>query len=176
MDMRRVQFVLLITVLMGVSAMAAPRPATRQACDVVADVIDSDPNGTNVRRAPGGPIIASLKDRGNGWIEAHIVAQQGDWYEVDRAIRIDPGLPRGGKIIFRGHGFMHHDLLGISGLQSGARAYAKPDEHSPPTGFHVRDNEAVRLLGCSGQFYAVLRKDGKGWTRNICTNMNTTCS
>src|SRR3954447_8650219 len=75
--------------------------AEKQACNATVDITDPDPKGTNVRATPGGTIIASLTNPSSeGWIEAHITGQLGDWYQIDRANLINADLGREGKIIF----------------------------------------------------------------------------
>jgi hypothetical protein len=150
--------------------------AEKQACNVDVDITDTDPNGANVRAAPGGAVIASLKNSTNdGWIGAHITGQIGDWYEIDRANLIDADLPPGGKIVFQGQGYLHKSVLGVSGMQSGGAIYADHDIKSSPVDLHAPGDQHVDLLGCWGEFLKIHVKKGTGWTKQACTNMNTTC-
>src|SRR5690348_8321746 len=72
--------------LLAPSAACWAQTAARQACNVVIDVTDPDPKGTNVRATPGGAIVATLKNStDDGWIAVHVTGQLGDWYEIDRA-------------------------------------------------------------------------------------------
>ena len=59
--------------------------------------------------------IAALKNpTDNGWIQVHLSAQLGDWYEIDRASLIDNELPPGGKkVSVRGIEFMEFDEAGL---------------------------------------------------------------
>jgi hypothetical protein len=150
--------------------------AEKQACNVDVDITDTDPNGANVRAAPGGAVIASLKNSTNdGWIGVHITGQIGDWYEIDRANLIDADLPPGGKIVFQGQGYLHKSVLGVSGMQSGGAIYADHDIKSSPVDLHAPGDQHVDLLGCWGEFLKIHVKKGTGWTKQACTNMNTTC-
>jgi hypothetical protein len=152
------------------------RAADRQACNVDIDITDTDPKGTNVRAAPGGTAIASLKNPGDGWIGVHVTAQLGDWYEIDRASLIDADQPPGGKPIFQGKGYLHKSVVGVSGMQNGGVIYSEHDEHSAPVDPHAPGDQPVDLLGCWDEFLNVHVKKGAGWTRQACTNMNTTCA
>jgi hypothetical protein len=165
-----------LTLMVSVPARTslAQAPA-RQACDVQVDVTD-DPKGANVRSAPSGAVIAVLKNPGAGWIEAHITGQLGDWYETDRAKLIDPDMPSGEKVLFRGKGYLHKSVLGLSGMQNGAAILTNHDLKSRPVDAHAAGDQPVDLLGCWGDFLKVRVKKGVGWTEAACTNTNTTCA
>lgn len=151
--------------------------AEKQVCNVNVDVTDTDPKGTNVRAAPGGAVVTSLKNpTQDGWIGTHITGQLGDWYEIDRASLIDADLPAGGKIIFRGKGYLHKSVLGVSGMQNGAAIYSDHDSASPPVDLHAAGDQQVDMLGCWGEFLKVHVQKGTGWTKAACTNMNSTCA
>ena len=151
--------------------------AERQACNAAVDVTDTDPKGTNVRATPGGAVIASLKNSGaDGWIEVHLTGQLGDWYEIDRASLIGADQPSGGKVIFRGNGYVHKSVVGVSGMQNGGIIYRNHDIRSDLVDSHAAGDQQVDLLGCWGEFLKVRVKAGTGWTRQACTNMNTTCA
>ena len=158
------------------AAAALAETAEKQACNVSVDITDTDPKGTNVRATPGGAVIAALKNStDNGWIEAHLTGQFGDWYEIDRANLIDNDLPQGGKIIFHGKGYLHKSVVGVSGMQNGGAIYLDHDSKSSPIDPHASGDQQVDLLGCWGDFLKVHAKKGTGWTKQVCTNMNTTC-
>lgn len=158
------------------AAHAAAATVPQQACDAVIDVTDTDPKGTNVRDAPGGKAIASLKNPGEGWIELHLTAQAGDWFEIDRARLLDTMLPTGEKILFQGKGYVHKSMVGLSGMQNGGKVYADHDPASAVLDPHADGDQPVELLGCWGEFLHVRLKKSTGWTREACTNMNTTCA
>jgi hypothetical protein len=147
-----------------------------QACNAEVDITDTDPKGTNVRAAPGGAVIASLKNpTADGWIGVHVTGQLDDWYEIDRAKLIDADQPPGGKIVFQGKGYLHKSVLGVSGMQNGGAIYLDHDVKSGPLDLHAPGDQQVDLLGCWGEFLKVHVKKGTGWTKAVCTNMNTTC-
>jgi hypothetical protein len=153
---------------------ATVQAAGRQGCDVTVDITDTDPKGTNVRAAPAGAALASLKAPGDGWILVHIIAQQDDWYEIDGATLIDPGGED--KTVFKGKGYVHKSVVGLSGMQNGGAIYTDHDDTSPPVDAAAAGDQAVKLLGCWGEFLKVQVKKGTGWTRQACTNMVTTCA
>jgi hypothetical protein len=155
------------------SAIAESYPS---ACNVTVDIIDTDPKGTNVRSAPGGPVIASLKNPGDGWIEVHITAQAADWYTIEEARMMQSDLPPQGKVLFHGKGYLHKSVLGVSGMQNGGAIYSDHDAKSHPLDAHAAGDQKVDVLGCWGDFLKVRVAKGLGWTKEACTNMNTTCS
>jgi hypothetical protein len=151
--------------------------ASEQACNVDADVIDTDPHGTNIRAAPGGAILASLTNPNvEGWVDVHVVGQIGDWYEIDRARLINPDLGPEGKTLFHGKGYLHKSVLGVSGMENGGEIYIAHDKKSRPLDLHAPGDQKVEMLGCWGEFLQVRVKKGIGWTKQACTNMDTTCS
>lgn len=155
---------------------SAAKAADRQACDADVDITDTDPKGTNLRATPGGAAIAALKNPGDGWIAVHLTGQLGDWFEIDRATLIDNDLPTGEKTLFQGKGYLHKSVLGLSGMQNGGVIYRDHDETSPPLDPHADGDQPVDLLGCWGEFLKVHTKKATGWTKQACTNMNTTCA
>ena len=61
-------------------------------------------------------------------------------------------------------------------MQNGGAIYRDHDVKSAPLDPHAAGDQKVDLLGCWGDFLKVHVKKGIGWTRQACTNMNTTCS
>ncbi|CCD83782.1 conserved exported protein of unknown function with a putative SH3 type 3 domain [Bradyrhizobium sp. ORS 285] len=164
---------ILLLLLLSTSGAVA---AGREACNVAVDITDPDPNGANVRAEPGGTVLKALKNpTSNGWIVVHLTAQQGDWFEIDRAVLIDVDQDKE-TVIFQGRGFMHRAVVGVGGLQNGAVIYRDPVATSAKLDAHASGDQTVELLGCSGPFAKIRVKAGIGWTRQLCTNMVTTCS
>jgi hypothetical protein len=157
--------------------LAQAQAQERQACDVHVDITDTDPKGTNVRATPGGAVIASLSNpNAEGWIAVHITGQLSDWYEIDRASLINADLGPDGKALFHGKGFLHKSVVGVSGMQNGGVIYRDHDIRSDLVDPHAPGDQKVDLLGCWGEFLKVHVRKGSGWTREACTNMDTTCS
>ena len=162
--------------LLGAAMACSAQSATKQACNVVVDVTDIDPKGTNVRAAPGGAIIAALKNStSDGWVIVHLTGQLGDWYEIDRASLMDADLPPGGKVIFQGTGYLHKSVVGVSGMQNGGFIYREHNIKSDLLDGPASGDQQVELLGCWEGFLKVHVKKGVGWTQHACINMNTTC-
>jgi hypothetical protein len=146
--------------------------AALQACDLTVDVTDTDPHGTNVRATPGGKIIATLSDsEADGWIEADIIGQSGDWFLIDGAQDIGDDE----KTIFRGRGYLHRSVLGAYGLWNGFPLWSDHDKRSPMVAKAASGDQEVVFLGCWGQFAKVRIKEGTGWTQTLCLNGRTTC-
>ncbi len=168
--------ILLLTAMLIAPGIATAQAPHREACNVEADVTDRDPNGANVRAEPGGSIVEVLKNpTSDGWIVVHLVAQQGDWFEIDRAMLndVDQGKE---TVIFQGRGFLHRSIVGAGGLQNGAAIYRDHATSSAKLDPHASGDQSVELLGCFGDFAKIRVKKGIGWTRQLCTNMVTTCS
>jgi hypothetical protein len=158
-------------------AVCLAQTAEKQACDVNVDITDADPKGTHVRAAPSGAVVASLSNpNADGWIAVHVTGQLGDWYEIDRASLINADVGPDGKIMFHGRGYLHKSVVGVSGMQNGGAIYGEHDVNSSPLDLHAPGEQKVDLLGCWGEFLKVHVKKGTGWTRQACTNMDTTCS
>jgi hypothetical protein len=163
--------------MLGSASACWAQSAAKQACDVQVDVTDTDPKGTNVRATPGGAIIATLKDSGDDdWILVHVTAQFGDWFEIDRASLIGADQPTDGKLLFKGMGYLHKSVVGVSGMQNGGVIYLEHNLKSGLLDGHAAGDQQVDLLGCWGDFLKVHVKKGVGWTQQACTNMNTTCA
>ena len=164
----------LLLLMQGLSVQAAER----QACDVRVAITDNDPKGTNIRSAPGGPVLTVLKSPSadNNWIEVHVTAQVGDWFEIDHALLAD-----GDKTVFKGTGYLHRSMVGISGVAGGGAVYANHDAAGAKLDVDDPPDAAMDLLGCWGEFLHVQikgdnrAKGQKGWVNAPCTNMVTTC-
>jgi hypothetical protein len=170
--------ILTIAFLIWMPMMAClAQSAAKQACNVEVDVTDTDPKGTNVRAAPSGAVVSALKNpSSDGYIVVHLTGQLGDWYEIDRAKLIDSSLPSGEKTLFEGTGYLHKSVVGVSGMQNGGIIYRNHDIRTDLVDAHAAGDQQVELLGCFGESLKVHVKKGIGWTREACTNMNTTCS
>ncbi len=162
--------------LLATAMLSSGSPAFAAACHVRVDVTDTDPKGTNVRAAPDShaAIVAVLKDKGD-WIEVSVVGQSGDWFEIAGAVQIDNDAPAE-KTVFSGHGFVHKSVVGLSGLQQGATIHADHDVKSRVLLSNAAGDQATQFLGCWGDFYKVHVQNITGWTKEVCTNMNTTCA
>jgi hypothetical protein len=166
---------LISLIALPATTVPAAQPPVRQACNVVVDITDTDPKGANVRAAPGGPVIAALRIATDGWIEAHVTAQLGDWYEIDRA-ELNPAGSPDKTVIFRGRGYLHKSIVGVGGLMGGMPIYGEPFDKSRLLEPFAQSDQPVDLLGCHGDFLHLRTGAGAGWTRRACTNTLTTCA
>ncbi|MEO7688980.1 MAG: hypothetical protein ABIS51_06810 [Sphingomonas sp.] len=136
----------LCTAALFLCASSSLEATDTQTCNVTASVIDQDPRGTNVRKTPGGDVIATLRAPQDDWIEVHVVRQAADWYLIDRADRVGDDS----KTIFRGKGYMHRTVLGADGLVNGEPIRADHDVGSPQI-LRAEDSDqqglSSRLLG-----------------------------
>ncbi len=162
-------------IVLFVLGLAVPARAAETQCSVKVDVTDTDPKGLNVRAAPGGKVIAALVDKAD-WIELHVVGQDGDWYAIDRANQIDNNRMGEDIVMWRGRGYVHKSTIGLSGLQQGATIYADHDAKSRVVVRNASGDQPTRLLACWQDFYKVQTGQGTGWTKEVCTNENTTCA
>jgi hypothetical protein len=159
--------------LWPLGSLEAAAPAAT-ACNVMVSVIDPDPAGTNVRKAPGGAVAATLRAprTGDDWIEVHVVGQAGDWFAIDRADLVGDAR----KTIFRGSGYMHRSVLGSDGLVNGEPIRADHDERAAQILAGEIGDQPAYLLGCAGDFVKIRIKSGVGWTKTLCLNQRTTCA
>ena len=98
------KMVLTVAFLIGMPAtVGLAQSLAKQACNLEVDVTDTDPEGTNVRSASSGAIVAALKtSSSDGFIVVHLTGQLGDGYEIDRAELIDSTLLSQKKCCFTG--------------------------------------------------------------------------
>lgn len=143
-------------------------------CNVTVSVIDPDPAGANVRKSPGGDVVATLRTPrvGDDWIEVHVVGQTGDWFAIDRADLVGDAR----KTIFRGRGYMHRSVLGSDGLVNGEPIREDHDERAAQILIGQDGDQPAYLLGCAGDFVKIRIKAGVGWTKTLCLNQRTTCA
>ena len=131
----------------------------QQTCNITAFVTDKDPNGLNVRSAPGESqkVIGNLPTTKIGVI-VDITGSKGNWVQISRAESPD-------KVEFQGTGWVYSQLLGTStrgyGTQ-GVSVYKSANTQSSVMG-RIPPATGVKLLGCS-QSWALVEHEGlKGW-------------
>jgi hypothetical protein len=170
-------------VLMALAAGAAPgaTPAAAMAerrCDVQANVADMDPAGLNVRATPGGAVIGALKANGD-WVRLHVTGQSGGWLRIDLATLYQDNGPVDEKTIFRGHGYVAVNKVGVETLNPGAILRATASDSGRVVFKGPMDEETApkpTVLGCDGAFLQLRVGGVTGWTKDFCTNQRTTCS
>lgn len=160
------------------TASAAPEPtvanAAQTSCSLSAYVIDTDPNGLNVRAQPNSN--SEILDRLPTGIEVivDILASQGNWVLITLA-------ESPGKIEFSGQGWVYAPLLGTATqprTEAGVKLYTEASASSPVAAKLPVEFVTVSLLGCKGPWAKVKRDDGvEGWLApdEQCPNPFTTC-
>jgi uncharacterized protein YraI len=147
--------------------------ARQQSCQISAYVIDTDPNGLNVRSGAGKSyeIIGKLPTTAIAVI-VDLTASQGDWVQLSKA-------QSPAKIEFQGTGWVYAQLLGTSTRGYGSKGvfvYANADAQSSVVG-RIPDQKGVKLLGCDRSWAWVEYQGLKGWLAPAaqCPNPLTTC-
>lgn len=155
-------------------AMAAPAhggsPVT--SCAVSAYFVDQDPT-TNVRAAPASTakVIAKV-DPANA--VATIREARSGWFRVDSIIDYENDKP-----LFRGRGWVHGSVLGLSVGSGEPKLYAEPSTHAMMLQRLTPDGNMLELIDCRGDWVKVRVDNTKmGWmaSSSQCSNPFTTCS
>lgn len=154
----------------------APPPPPIQ-CDVDLNVSDPDPAGLNIRAdaSAKAAVLTTLKPQGE-WIQVHVTAQVGGWYQIDRATAVTDEEESGERVLFSGVGWVHGSKVGDVELNAGAEILDGPggkvirrtplDGASPPP---------FRIIGCAGRHLKLEMEGRTGFTTGWCANQRTTC-
>ena len=164
-------------ILLTVVALGGPAPLAAQAqgvaCEITALVADPDPNGMNVRAGPStrSPVLRVIPVDASG--VATVREQRGTWFRVARITDEIEGTD-----LFRGDGWVHRSLLGLTVANGDTRLYAAPNRRSRVLSTLRADETAITLIGCSGQWAKVSAEGREGWLSpsGQCSNPLTTCS
>ncbi|MFS0513180.1 SH3 domain-containing protein [Nostoc sp. UIC 10607] len=150
-----------------VDQIALAKSTNPENCDILAYVIDTDPQGLNVRSN------ASTKSTILGQIPINetvqVVAAAGNWVQITNA---SDG--------FEGTGWVFVPKLGLTTQgygTNGVDLYASTSEQSQKVG-RIPANTAVILLGCQGDWAQVEYQGVKGWLarEDQCGAALTSCS
>ena len=168
---------LAVGLLFGTLFLTSTAPVAGQArgvaCDISATVDDPDPNGMNVRATPStrSPVLRVVPTDASG--VAVIRESRGDWFRVASITDEISGTE-----LFRGDGWVHSSLLGLTVANGNTRLYAAPNMRSRVLRTLVPDGTAITLVGCSGQWAKVRAEGREGWLSpsGQCSNPLTTCS
>ena len=148
-------------------------------CDIRANLLDEDPNGTNVRGGAGRafPVVGVLPHGRTDVVT--VVASKGAWIKISGAEDED-----GGTVFDRG-GWVFSSLLGMTvsrnpddRLKKGSHnLYAAPSEKSAVL-TRLPAESALTLVGCDGKWAKVKYGQKTGWVapEAQCTNTRTNCS
>lgn len=170
----------LILILIVCSVLAFEVQAQNEVrCEIRANLMDTDPNGANVRQGAGKTfsIIGSLPS-GRADVLT-IVAGKGGWVKISNAADED------GETIFDKEGWVFASLLGMTiawnpndKLKKGNHSlYAEPTEKSRVLS-RLPPETSVTLVGCDGEWAKVKYNRKIGWLapEAQCTNTRTGCS
>ncbi|MDJ0595625.1 MAG: SH3 domain-containing protein [Pleurocapsa sp. MO_226.B13] len=146
-------------------------PAAAQECQTKAYVVDTDPQGLNVRTKPDSQ--SEIRGTLPLHTEVDVFQYQGNWLLVSP---IDPELQ---EVDFKGEGWVYASLLGLNtrGYNSdGVPLYAEPNKTSEVTG-HAKSSSSVTMVSCSGEWVLVKQKNLQGWLEpeEQCAAALTTC-
>jgi len=147
------------------TATAQPSVVT---CAATVYVNDPDPNGTNVRSAPGAKskVVATITDSDS---ELDITGSSGDWLRVRQVRSVD------GKATFKGEGWVFASLVAVRARGS-AVLRATPDAAGGIVE-KLRDDDQLSLVSCRGDWLQVKHRTRTGWIgKNArCGNPVTSC-
>jgi SH3-like domain-containing protein len=106
---------------------------------------------------------------------ARITGQSGLWFRVSAIAdaETDKNLN-----LFRGDGWVHSSLLGLSVANADPRLYARPQRQSRALTRLVAEETQVSLIGCDGAWAQVRAAGRVGWLSpdGQCSNPLTTCA
>lgn len=165
-----------ITAMLTALALVAGAPATAQprgaGCAISAYVIDRDARGLNVRAGPSADarVLRVVSNEGSG--VARIIGQRGAWFRVSTITDAESD-----STLFRGDGWVHASLLGVSVANADPRLYARPSRQSRAIATLIPEASQVTLIGCSGDWFRVRGAGRVGWLSRggQCSNPVTTC-
>ena len=176
-------FALLIT-----TVLYAPRPATGAEatstaadicpCGVTAYVIDTDPEGVNVRNGPGKEYAVTAILPADWPVQVHITGAKGDWMNIS-----DPSVyaPFSEPTQYF-TGWVWGPALAVATRLSGRDPSGLvPLYRDPIAGSTVvtrlPKNTPVTIAGCKGEWVKVNYKDTSGWLdpESHCDNPLTEC-
>jgi SH3-like domain-containing protein len=147
-------------------------------CDIGAYVVDSDPEGLNVRTGPGKefPSVATLtrdtmvdvKGVHSGWV---LIGNAEDLFSTED------------QNVFKGSGWVYGMLLGTATYYRGidphyrVKVYRLPSHTGGIVGKLAPETE-VKIVGCRGHWVQIKHRNLKGWLDpdSHCGNVVTTCS
>ncbi len=166
----------IIAATMSLLALAGAVPVAGQprgpACNISAYVLDRDARGLNVRAGPSANARVLQAVSNEGSAVARIIGQSGAWFRVSTITDAESDT-----ILFRGDGWVHSSLLGVSVANADPRLYARPSRQSRAIARLIPEDSQVRLIGCSGDWFRVRGAGRVGWLSRDgqCSNPLTTC-
>ncbi|MBQ3324436.1 MAG: SH3 domain-containing protein [Muribaculaceae bacterium] len=151
--------------------------STITAQDVIfAYIVDQDPT-TNVRNAPGGKVVTTINNDGNGYVVT-LLKEKNGWWLIDATINAEGDDPHEIQLNGSKTGYwIHNSVIGFTAIGDGTAIL-----HSGPSYKSRKLCEYVQLMhpiDVKGKWVKVKTDDGKhtGWIHRdkICYNPLTTC-
>lgn len=162
-------------------------------CQIGAWSTDDNPNGLNIRVAPGtdSPVIGNVPpprelDGDPFASEVWITGSQDGWFRIESAYFIDYYQSEKDEVFFEGEGWVSGRYLGLS--IEGTHLYSEPSRDAPVVVDFYDRPEAERgadyfgldrLHGCQGLWVEVegtyFGTRVRGWTNDTCMSQVTTC-
>src|SRR3712207_5898512 len=153
----------LAAILLLTSAPETPAPKEVR-CDVRANLMDSDPAGTNVRSGAGRDFAAIGRLPTDRTDLVSIVASEGAWVKISRAVDEED------EAVFAKPGWVYAPLLGMTvswnpddpGKSGSHSLHAGPNGKSRVLG-RLPATAAVTLEGCEGRWVKIRHEGRSGW-------------
>lgn len=159
-------------------------------CEIGAWSTDKDPNGLNIRAAPGAdsPVIGNIPPpmeiEGDLFAsEVSITGSHEGWFRIESAYFIDYYLSEKDQVFFEGEGWVSGRYLGLN--LEGDRLFAAPSREAAVTFVFSENPDAhdnfvlERLHACLGYWVEVEGTSAgeriRGWTNDTCSSQVTTC-
>lgn len=152
--------------------------------DFEAYISDPSETPTNVRKAPGGKVITTMKTDLEHVV--HVIGVEGEWFKIDHIepFGYDEGVPLDAYDIPGQYGWVHQSVLQIGTRNYGGQKISfkdKPYDHGKD--LHVIQEEfyGMPINACGDYIELKGEMNGKtiqGWVKKewICANPLTTCS
>lgn len=173
----------LATLLVGARAGAGralqSEAAPENRCEGYAYVIDTDPQGLNVRTGPGRRFsVAGRIPKGDA-VGVFIKGSTGQWLLIEEAVNQGEG-----EIVYKGGGWVFGPMLatetrseGYDGPKAVVKLFREPNTKSAVTG-RLPPGTQVEITGCKGGWLRVRAGRLDGWLapESQCANTLTNCA
>jgi SH3-like domain-containing protein len=170
----------LILITMAIAALfsTAFSQKTVKSCDISGYILDTDPNGLNIRATPdkNGKVLTRLI-KGSGDISLDIIGTSGNgWVKITNAWHGEEGD------VFKDTGWVFANMLatgtkGYPNYNSPVKLYSAASKNSKALK-EIRSEEEVIVIDCAGKWAKVRYFKTTGWLapENQCGSPFTTCN
>lgn len=187
---RRILVLLGILPLIGAAAAQDVDPAEIAQCEITVWAIDKDPQGLNIRAAPGtdsaiiGTIPPPREVEGDPFAsEVEVTGSKDGWFRIKSAYFLNYYTDDENEVHFEGEGWISGRQIGFS--VEANRLHLGPSGYSPVVAEFVPEDGGAdhfmleRVYACEGYWVDIegtfLGKTIRGWTSDTCPNQVTTC-